>query len=32
MTCMGHCEIKPHVYEKFVEKIKCLRTTGMLEK
>ena len=28
---MGHYEIKPPMYEKFMEKNKCIHTNGMLE-
>ena len=31
MTCMGHCEIKQPVYEKFIGKNDCIHTNGMLE-
>ena len=31
MTCVGHYEIKPPIYEKFIEKNKCIRTNDMLE-
>ena len=30
-TCVGRCEIKPPIYEKFIEKNNCIRTNGMLE-
>ena len=31
MTCMGGYEIKPPIYEKPIEKNKCIRTNGGLE-
>ena len=31
MMCMGHYEIKPPIYEKFIEKNKCIHTNDMLE-
>ena len=31
MTCVGHYEIKPPIYDRFVEKKKCVRTNGILE-
>jgi len=30
MMCMSHYEMKPCVYEKFVEEKECIRTNGML--
>ena len=30
MTCVGRCEIKPPLCEKFREKNKCMSTNGML--
>ena len=29
--CVGLCEIKSPVYEKFIEKYRCMRTHGRLE-
>ena len=29
MACMGHCEIKPPVYEKFTEKKKSVHTNKL---
>ena len=31
MTCMGHYEIKPPIYEKFIKENKCICANGMLE-
>ena len=31
MMCVGHYEITPPIYKKFVEKNKCLCTNGKLE-
>ena len=31
MMCMGHYEIKPHAYNKFIKKNKCICTNVMLE-
>ena len=31
MMCMAHYELKPAMYERFVEKNKCIRTKDMLE-
>ena len=31
MTCVGRYEIKPPIYEKFVKKNNCIRTTNKLE-
>ena len=31
MTCMGHCESKPHVYKKIIEKDNAIRTNDRLE-
>ena len=31
MMCLGHYEIKPLVYEKLIEKNKCIRTYDTLE-
>jgi hypothetical protein len=30
MTCMGHCEVQPLIYKKFVKKTKCIRAKGRL--
>jgi hypothetical protein len=30
MMCVGHYEIKPLIYEKFIEKNKCICTHGKL--
>ena len=29
--CVGHYEIKPLIYEEFIEKNNCICTKGMLE-
>ena len=31
MTCLGHYEIKPPMYEKFIWKNKCICIDGRLE-
>ena len=31
MMCVGDCEIKYHMYEKFIEKNKCTCINGRLE-
>ena len=31
MMCMGDYEIKPPIYDKFIEKNECIRTNGRLE-
>ena len=31
MMCVGHCEIKRHVYEKFITKNKHVHTSSRLE-
>ena len=32
MTCMGHYEIKPPIYKKFIEEKKFILTNGMVGK
>jgi hypothetical protein len=31
MTCIGHYEIKTLVYNKFIERIRCMHTNNLLE-
>ena len=31
MTCVGHNEIKSPIYEKFIEKNRCIHTNNMLK-